>query len=188
MASVQPLRQVYQLHIQLEHIEPPIWRRLLIDSRLGLTELHTAIQAVMGWYDSHLHEFGFRDHRYGIPDEDNELGLLDERKYRIDQLLKKPQDTLEYLYDYGDYWQHRVTLEAIKPWDLKVAVPRCIDGGRACPPEDCGGPPGYAELLEIMADPAHPEHQETLEILGDEFEPDSFDVQYANEDLASMWS
>ena len=187
MPRVLPLRQIYQLHVQLDAIEPPIWRRLLVDSRSTLPELHVAIQAVMGWYDSHLHEFISGQKRYGIPDDDL-TALLDERKFRLAQLIKKPQDTLTYVYDYGDYWEHTLTLEAILPWRTDITLPRCVDGARACPPEDCGGPPGYSELLVIMADPEHPEFAETLEILGEEFEPEDFDLAFANEDLASLCS
>ncbi len=185
MSQVVALRRVFQLHLQLEHVQPLIWRRLLVDSRISLPELHNAIQAVMGWYDSHLHEFFQGRLRFSVPDPEFDAEVQDERHVRLDQLLKKPQDTLHYVYDFGDDWLHLLTLEAILPWQPNQVLPLCTQGARACPPEDCGGPPGYAELLEVMANPQHPEYDDMIDMLGDEFSPEDFDLEFANEGLAN---
>ena len=99
-------------------------------------------------------------------------------------MLKKEKDTLIYEYDFGDSWEHKILLEKILTDDGKTVLPVCIKGKRASPPEDCGGIWGYEELLETISNPKHPDHEEMLEWLGGEFDPEAFDLEQINKDLA----
>jgi hypothetical protein len=167
---------VYHLKVTLLDTKPPIWRRVLVDGRSTLDQLHEVIQAAFGWWNYHLHEFEVGCTRYGIPDPDEDWGEppRDERRTRLDAIAGEGA-TLRYTYDFGDGWEHRVVVEKVLAMTAGTTVPACIGGRRACPPEDCGGTWGYRELLEILADPAHPEHDERREWLGREFDPESFD-------------
>jgi hypothetical protein len=167
---------IYQIKISLIGVKPPIWRTVLVPGDLGLAAFHEVIQVAMGWTDSHLHQFTAKDKFYGVPDED-------ESKYKLSQLLTKERDSLIYEYDFGDSWEHKILLEKILPYDTNTALPVCIKGKRACPPEDCGGIWGYEELLEIISDPKHTEYESMLEWLGGEFDPEEFDLEDINEDL-----
>lgn len=180
--TARPLRSIYQLKITLKGIRPPIWRRLLIAGTVNLEDLHIAIQIVMGWTNSHLHEFAKGRERYGIPDEDFPSDdMRAETDYRLDQVLKKAKDRLNYSYDFGDGWEHEVVLEKILPFDMDVVVPICVEGKRACPPEDVGGIPGYEMFLEAVSDPANPEYEEMLEWTGGDFNAEHFDLAQTND-------
>ena len=179
--------KILQLRIELEHVEPPVWRRVLIKSSSPLSTLHALVQDAMGWWDSHLHQFVKDGEVYG-PDwyaEEMDFGetILSERK-RLGTLFRTGARWLRYEYDFGDGWTHRVELEKELPFDAREPLPRCIGGERACPPEDCGGPFGYARLLEAISDPRHEEHEELLEWVGDAFDPERFDIAEANARLA----
>jgi len=156
----------------------------MVPSNLGLDSFHNIIQVAMGWTDSHLHQFIANNVFYGIPDDEFGMEIEDESKYKLSQLLSKEKDTLIYEYDFGDSWEHKIVLEKILPFDSKVALPVCIKGKRACPPEDCGGIWGYEELLETISDPKQPDHEDMLQWLGGEFDPEEFDLEEINEELA----
>ena len=180
-------KSIYQIKISLIGAKPPIWRIVLVPSNIGLDAFHEVIQLAMGWTDSHLHQFIANNVFYGIPDDDFELEMEDETQYKLSQLLQKEKDTIKYEYDFGDSWEHKILLEKIFPDDGKTALPVCIKGKRACPPEDCGGIWGYEELLETVSNPKHPDHDDMLEWLGGEFDPEEFDLEAINEDLAESW-
>lgn len=172
-------RVLYQLRIELQGIRPPIWRQLEVRSDLSFADLHRAIQGAMGWEDCHLHAFECDDRRFGPRNADLDAfdeGLENERTVRLDEVLTESGDTLLYRYDFGDDWLHEVSLEAIRPLPPggRAPRPRCIGGGRACPPEDCGGPFGYAEMLKALKNPRHPEHAHYREWLGGSFDPEAF--------------
>ncbi|MCG6969283.1 MAG: plasmid pRiA4b ORF-3 family protein [Gammaproteobacteria bacterium] len=179
--TTRSLRSIYQLKITLKYAEPPIWRRLLITSTDNLEDVHIAIQIVMGWTNSHMHEFAKGGDRYGVPDADFPSDVRDESEYRLDQVLKKEKDRLNYEYDFGDGWEHEVLLEKILPFEPGTVLPVCLKGGRACPPEDVGGIPGYEMFLETISDPSHPEYEELLEWCGGEFDPEHFDLAQTND-------
>ncbi len=166
---------VYQLKVSLLDAEPPIWRRVLVDGGSTLDHIHDVIQAAFGWWNYHLHEFEVEGTRYGIPDPDDSWGdpSHDERRTTLDAIAGEGS-SFTYTYDFGDGWDHRVVVEKVLP-TAGTPTPACIDGRRACPPEDCGGTWGYRELLEILADPAHPEHDERREWLGRPFDSEAFD-------------
>ena len=185
---------VYQLKITLKHTSPPIWRRVQVRSDTTLAKLHDVVQAAMGWYDAHLHEFtvagtsfGHNDPlggSYADPFEDTPARG---EETRLDQLKLKPRSVIRYEYDFGDSWEHTILVEKELPLEAGVTYPRCVAGRRACPPEDCGGVWGYAHLIEVMADPKHPEHEEMREWLGGPLDPEAFDLDEVNRRLAGEY-
>lgn len=184
--STTPL---YQLKITLRDIKPPIWRRVLVSGGCTLAQLHTVIQAAMGWSDYHLHEFRVgREVRIGTadPEWDAPGEVRDERKVFLSSLAPEAKDKFTYAYDFGDGWEHTVLVEKLLPADPAAAVPVCLAGKGACPPEDCGGPWGYSEMLAILADPQDPEHAERLEWLGGAWDAAAFDLEATNRRLAPL--
>jgi hypothetical protein len=170
---------VLQLRIDLEEVDPAIWRRLLVPSGIRLAKLHDIFQVAMGWTDSHLHAFTIGDRRYGMHIDDFLDNELDEKKFTVLKALGDER-RFRYEYDFGDDWQHHVLVEDIikVPAELPFAV--CLDGQRSCPPEDCGGPYGYANLLNAIEDPGHEEHDEYIEWVGDDFDPEEFNLATTN--------
>lgn len=177
---------VYQFKVTLKEIMPPIWRRIQVPETYTFWDLHVAIQDAMGWLDYHLHEFTVlnpatgRKDDIGIPDDDFSFG--DKKVYagwrrKIADYFSMDNPLAEYIYDFGDDWCHEVRLEKILPREKNIQYPRCIGGERECPPEDCGGVFGYQEFLEVIMDPAHEEHDEMLEWVGGEFDPEAFDAE-----------
>lgn len=160
---------VYQLKVTLHDTKPPVWRRILVDGASTLAQLHEAIQAAFGWWNHHLHEFEVEGVEYGVPDP-----KWDDRSVRLDSVAAAGSG-LEYRYDFGDGWRHKIVVEEVQPADAETTVPDCVDGRPACPPEDCGGTWGYRELLEILADPRHAEHTERRDWIGRPFDPEAFD-------------
>ena len=175
---------VYQLHIQLAYIEPPIWRRIVFSGRITLFDLHQMLQVVMGWENYHLHQFIVGTTYYGEPDPEYGYEMKDERRVRLRRIAREEGASFLYEYDFGDDWRHVITVEHIEPWTEKMIVPRCLDGARACPPEDCGGIGGYQHLLEALRDRRHPEHKELRAWAGRHFDPELFSLQAVNSALA----
>ena len=180
-----------QLRIELEGIEPPIWRRVIVPASIPLDMLHLVIQAAMAWHDTHLHEFEIGGKRYEMPDPDDyrdydERGL-DERQHQLGKLVKKG-DVFTYVYDFGDNWRHRITVEnknRVKG-SSDTVMPGCLDGARATPPEDCGGPYSYDEFLAALSDPDHPEHEHNKSWAGP-FESELFSVTQAHAFVLTMY-
>jgi hypothetical protein len=176
--------QVFQFKITLKGIKPPIWRRIQVPEIYTFWDLHVAIQDAMGWDDYHFHEFemvepstGLREN-IGIPAPDEVFGreVLPGWEEKIADFFSMENRTASYVYDFGDGWEHKIQLEKILPRDKDIKYPICIKGKRACPPEDCGGIWGYTELLEIIRNPEHEEHEEMMEWLGGKFDPEHFDT------------
>ncbi|MBU0493925.1 MAG: plasmid pRiA4b ORF-3 family protein [Chloroflexi bacterium] len=179
---------IYQLKITLEHIKPPIWRRLLVRSDATLGDLHRIIQAAFGWMDYHLHQFVIGEFYYGEPqpDYDDYMEMRDEQELTLRHLTAEEGFRFRYEYDFGDDWQHLILVEKILDPQPGQVYPLCVKGHRACPPEDVGGPWGYENFLEAITDPKHEEHEEYLEWIGDEFDPDEFDLEEINEALHNL--
>jgi len=172
--------QIYQLNIRLRDVRPPVWRRVQVPGELTLAELHKVIQTVMGWTNSHLHEFDIDGVRYGVPDPDwDEPETLDESKVKLSQLVREDSG-FRYTYDFGDDWHHDVTVENVHVPEPGTRYPCCVAGRRACPPEDVGGPWGYEEFLAALADPTHDEHAHWMEWAGGGFDAGDFDVAAAD--------
>lgn len=175
-------QSVYQFKITLDGIKPKIWRRIQVPEAYTFWDLHVAIQDAMGWEGYHLHEFevfnpkiGERD-RIGIPfdDDSGDVKTLPGWKTLISSYFSQSNKRATYEYDFGDSWEHEILFEKALPIESTVKYPRCLDGERSCPPEDCGGVWGYEELLEIMKDPNHEEHKERMECVGGHFDPEHF--------------
>jgi hypothetical protein len=165
---------VCQLRISLRYVDdPPVWRRVLVPATYTLDHLHHVIQLAMGWEHSHLHMFSTRLGEYGVPDPDLECG--DQTDVTVADVLPRKRSTLVYTYDFGDGWEHDVVVEDKRPVAPDDLLPSCVAGEGACPPEDCGGPWGYADLKEILADPDHEEHFGRLDWMGLD-EPGDFDA------------
>jgi len=175
-------KQIYQFKISLKHIKPLIWRRIQVPETYTFWELHVAIQDSMGWTDTHLHRFDMKHPKtgtieeIGYPDEDfdPEGTIFPGWKQKIGAWFSEKNDTAEYVYDFGDNWQHTVKLEKILPRGKNTGYPRCIAGKRACPPDDCGGIGGYENFLEIIMDPRNERYDEMLTWVGGDFDPEYF--------------
>lgn len=171
---------VMQFKIALLDIKPQIWRRIQVPENYSFWDLHCAIQDAMGWHDSHLHEFTDKkpysrqrpNVTIGLPEEDEHLHSKD---IMIAPFFSKPKNKMYYLYDFGDSWMHEVVLEEILPRETGKKYPLCLDGKRACPPEDCGGEPGYYRILELMKTPKDEEYKDMIRWLGGKYDPEDFD-------------
>ncbi len=180
----------YLLKIQLLEIEPAIWRRFVVPGSITLDRLHDVIQIVMGWTDSHLHEFTIGKKRYTEYPEFQEDGLACGR-YRLVNLIKRKGRTFGYIYDFGDFWKHELLIEESRYFDPRLRTPIvCLDGARACPPEDVGGVSGYFEFCKALKDPKHEEHESYMEWSGGDFDSERFDVDSVNWELMKYlrWS
>ncbi|MCK4340155.1 MAG: plasmid pRiA4b ORF-3 family protein [Phycisphaerae bacterium] len=200
--------KVHELKITLRGSKPPIWRRVAVASDCTLAELHEIVQMVMGWMNEHLHQFRLkvavkkpssqelvqlmqsgrwdeielrtRGERVFTDMSIEDLEDEDERRFTLGELCPKVKSKLLYEYDFGDGWEHTIAVVKVYPPEDGVHYPICLAGKRACPPEDCGGIWGYYEMLEAVGDPRHPEHEDFVDWLGDEFDPDTFDLEEAN--------
>lgn len=187
-----PKKLVYQLKITLKDIEPSIWRTIQVPTTCTFWDLHSFIQDAFGWTNSHMHQFIYTDAHtdneeikpiiIGFPMEpefDDEEPVLPGWEYKVKRFIEGETSKIEYIYDLGDNWQHTIELEYILPAEQGTKYPRCIAGERNSPPEDCGGPQGYAGLLETLFDPSDPEHDDTVawvdSMKGCTFDPEEFD-------------
>jgi hypothetical protein len=164
-------RQIFQLKVSLSDVTPAVWRRVLVPGGYTLDRVHRVFQYVMGWQDCHLHSFGVQ---YGEPDPDSDVTLRDELDARLDAVVTKGS-RLRYTYDFGDWWEHDVTVEDVFGADPDERYPICLDGERAAPPEDVGGPFGYRLFLAAFADPTHPDHESMRGWVAGTFDPEHFD-------------
>lgn len=179
--------RVFQLKVTLRDWRPPIWRRFCVPDDITLYRLHGILQVVMGWTDSHLHQFRVGNEYFGTPDPEFGIELRNEKKARLREVLRRPKDRMIYEYDFGDGWLHDVVLEKITSAAHGVRYPVVLAGKRACPPEDVGGVGGYYEFLRAISDPDHPDHGDMMEWWGRPFDPDAFDVQAINRAFHGGW-
>ena len=178
---------ILQLHIELRGSKPKVWRRVLVPETITLIKLHLVIQAAFGWGHSHMHEFVAGDgERYGTLDPDyDDPGSVSSEKTKLVTVLRR--STLSYVYDFGDNWDHRIKVEKTFAPDPLLTLPFCVGGACATPPEDCGGISGYAEFVEAMADPQHPEHEDLAQWAGvATWDPLAFDSIEVNDRLAAI--
>jgi len=191
LGEPEPGEPIYQIKVTLLNTENPVvWRRLLVSASLRLDRLHRVIQAAMGWQDSHLHAFSADGVMYGEPDPDGLLGVTEERTVTLADVAGAEGTRIGYLYDFGDSWEHEILMERTRTAEDGVRYPGCLAGVGACPPEDCGGTPGYERLREVLADPSDPEHEDMLTWVGltkaADFDPAFFDPDQANEVLRRL--
>ncbi|MCP5118044.1 MAG: plasmid pRiA4b ORF-3 family protein [bacterium] len=188
-----PVNEIYQLKVTLRWTKPPIWRRLLVPADMTLAQLHDVLQVAMGWEDDHLHDFRVGQQRFesgrprlgafGSDDQTEESGVL------LRQVMRRTGAKATYTYDFGDSWEHSIVLEKRLPREAGTQYPACTGGKRACPPEDCGGIPGFYNLLEAIQDPDHEDYEEMLEWVGDDHDPEAFSIEAVNRRLhgRSRW-
>ncbi len=182
----QPGDPVLRLRVTLADVDGPlVWRQVVIPAGYTLDRIHGVIQAAMGWQNSHLHMFRIAGREYGPAHPEIELEMLDEKQFRIGDLMKTG-DLASYEYDFGDGWEHELAVEASAAADAVTVYPACIAGEGACPPEDCGGPGGFAELKELLAGPPSPEHMEMRAWAGEDYDPAHFDLAAANTATGSI--
>jgi hypothetical protein len=175
-------KPIYRLRVTLLGVTPPIWRSVLVSGNVSLKKLHQVIQIAMGWANSHVHVFTRANTKE--PASDPRFGLEDTRdtaRIKLRSFAPKVRSRFRYEYDLGDCWQHEVVVEDIVSPEGTGRTPRCVDGARACPPEDCGGIDGYATLVAAMRDRSHPEHAHFRDWLGRTFEPEQFDLEAVND-------
>lgn len=183
-----PTGAVFQFKITLQGIDPPIWRRIQTKD-CTLDKLHEHIQTAMGWTNSHLHQFKIDGVFYGDPQLlcsgwEGETPPVNSLRTKLSKII--PRDgkrfQFEYEYDFGDGWEHEILFEGLLPAEKGVCYPLCVEGERACPPEDVGGIDEYQEFVKAMANPRHKRHKEFLEWSGP-FDPQKFDAQAATQEM-----
>jgi len=182
------MRDVVQLKIVLTETEPEIWRRVVVSTGTTLHELHRIIQLMFEWYDYHLYEFTVSGVKYQAPDSESEGE--DSTRTRIAQLRLSTGLEFTYVYDFGDDWLHRITVESLTKVNDLAALQYVVDGQRRGPPEDCGGPPGFERFLDAIANPRDPEYDEYKLWAGQDYSPEGFDVRTVRHAvlLASAWA
>src|ERR1019366_6541814 len=175
--------EVYAIKVTLLGTSPPVWRRILVDRDMTLRNLHLTLQTVMGWENSHLHRCvlpkakGFNHLPHG-----SGTTIRNESRAILGDLVGRAGARLLYEYDFGDGWQHELLLEEVLLGDESFRQ-ICVAGDRNCPPEDCGGSPGFSELLEVLQDSTHPKHEDIREWVGEDFAPEYFTVDEINQKL-----
>lgn len=182
-AASDTINEIATVRIELQDTDPLIWREVEVPTSITLKVLHDVIQAVMGWFDHHLWEFTVDKQRYGLP-TDEDWGTEPRKeaaKVRLRDILKPRKTMIDYLYDFGDSWELRLTVTDVRTGNPDASYPRYVGGNRNAPPEDCGGIPGFYDMLDALADRSHPNHTDATE-WADEYDPDTIDelpIKYA---------
>ena len=177
---------IYQIKVTLKDSKPPIWRRLQVPGKFNLLKLHESLQVVMGWTDSHLHQYIIQGQHFSIPSEDDLESVIDERTYALWKIAPREGMKFIYEYDFGDGWTHLVEVEKILPHDTKLKPPVCLEGEMACPPEDVGGIGGYEYFLKAISDPNHEEHNSYADWIDSDFDAETFDLAEVNKQLKRL--
>ncbi|WP_075220710.1 plasmid pRiA4b ORF-3 family protein [Acuticoccus yangtzensis] len=183
------IEPVARLRIELQDIKPVIWRRVDMPVTASLRALHDVIQAVMCWEHAHLYEFRIGERISGEPDPDGAAfgrKVFAAKNARLKQLLDRGVDRFLYVYDFGDDWRHDIIVEGVRDGSADVDYPAFVDGARAAPPEDVGGPFGFLEFLDVIADPSHADRDQLLRWCGGGFDPDRLNEQRIRVDLAAV--
>lgn len=177
------VEKALQLRVNILGSKPEIFRTIVVPDDTLLPDLHGMLQVAFDWEEAHLHEFIQGEIHYGEAGGELDEPQTDYHTVRIGHLLKKVGDELVYLYDFGDYWEHRIVLEAIPAVNDEILYPRCIAGARRGPKEDSGGIHGYQEMLKVLDDPKHPEYEEYRTWIGDDFDPEEFVLAWTHKQL-----
>lgn len=175
--AIDSFTEIATLRIELKESDPLIWRVVEVPTSITLKVLHDIVQMTMGWLDYHLWEMVIGRETYGLP-TDEDWGTAPRKvaeKLRLRDVLVPGTTRIDYTYDFGDNWEHILIVSDVRPGDPVTPYPRFITGERNCPPEDCGGIPGFYEMLEARTDPSHPDHADIFEWL-DGYDPDELDV------------
>jgi len=180
-----PADAIATLRIEIKDIEPLIWRRVAVRSSMNLMALHKVIQAAMGWLDYHRWELVVEERKYGILDPDRPH-VKNGATTQLATILVSGVTEFDYVYDFGDNWEHRIVVEGISNAEADAKYPRFLGGERRCPPEDCGGPPGYFEFMENIANKRSKKAKEALDWYGGPYHPDDIDVEQINVTLGRI--
>ncbi|MDE0380525.1 MAG: plasmid pRiA4b ORF-3 family protein [Rhodospirillales bacterium] len=184
--------KVARVRIKLRKVRPPVWRRVDVPVSCTLAELHDIVQAVMGWRNSHMHEFKIGGRSFAALDPDRDPGdgeIGDARSITLKTVIERGYRRFDYLYDFGDHWEHEVVVEDVRDGEAGIEYPAFVEGARRCPPENVGGPPGFKRFLEAVLDPAHEEHRSMIEWSGKAYDPADIDeglVRARMEDVANL--
>lgn len=182
----EPSASIYQLKVTLKWSKPPIWRRIQVAGDTKLPKLHRILQIAMGWSDYHLHDFTINGVTFSRPSPEDIYPMVNEASVKLNQVVVEPRKRFSYQYDFGDNWDHEIVLEKVMQPEEGTRYPRCIAGKRACPPEDVGGIGGDAYFLEAIHNPNHPEHNNLLDWIGGEFDPEAFDLDTVNSEMTRV--
>jgi hypothetical protein len=176
---------IYELLIELDRIEPKVWRRVRVDSETSMRDFHHILQLTMGWENCHLYCFSTEDEKITQIEFLETDDFLEDHEHSLSEFLSEVGDTIVYTYDFGDDWRHNIRLEKVLDAD-EEQIPRCLEGKRNAPPEDVGGVPGYENFIEIIADPRLPEYDEMIDWYGGVYDPEEFRLAIVNEDLEAL--
>ena len=181
--------QICTVRIELRGSDPLIWRQIDVPTSITLDVLHDIVQIAMGWRDCHPWEFKIGKQRYGLSMEDDwgAAPRAEADGVCLRDVLKPRKTTIDYLYDFGDAWAHRLIATDIRQGEPGVPYPRYIAGEWAGPPEDSGGIPGFYSMLNARADPEHPSHAEITQWLND-YDPKVIDEVLLRTALGRMAS
>lgn len=178
-----PPDRIIRFQIMIEDIQPPIYRKLDVPNTFSFEQLHHLIQIAFDWTNSHMYEFFNGTETIGEED-----AKVDASKLMLKERFYEPKQSIDYVYDFGDNWEHQVKVEKIFDADSKKRYPTCISGQRAAPPEDVGGFGGYEEFLEAMEDDERPEHEHYLEWVGHYFDSEAFSRAEVNRTIKAYLS
>jgi hypothetical protein len=173
----------FKMRVVLNGTNPLVWRQIIVPADLTLNAFHSVLQLIMGWQMTHLFDFEIDGKRYAEPDDFDEK--MPKSLHSILSDVLKDQKSFSYNYDFGDGWRHTIDVEEILPAQSQPVRPMCTGGENACPPEDCGGMPGFEDLKKILSNPNNPEYDERLSWLGGYYSPFSFDPNRINRDM--LW-
>lgn len=172
-----------QLLVELQDITPRIWRRLVVPVDTTLDVLHDILQIAFGWKNCHLHSFEVGDVLFMLPDRENEILSVDEGAAPLGAVAPQPGSTFVYLYDFGDDWRHEIKVEKLGNLAPGAPFVRCVDGARACPPEDCGGATGYENLVRVLSNPKDEEYADMRRWAGRAFDPEKLELEKINKKM-----
>ena len=178
-------KEIYQFKIELKGLKPPIWRRFQVDSSITFWDMHNIIQEVMGWENYHMYQFRIGRKDYIVDSDDDSDDFIGKNvkksdEVKLNEIFKEENQNIEYDYDFGDGWEHRIILEKKVEFEKGNSYPLCIAGKRACPPEDVGGVPGYEYFLEVIKNPEHEDYKEMIQYSGKFFDSEYFSVEVTN--------
>lgn len=179
--------QILQFKITLTGSSPSIWRRFWIESDLTFYDLHHVVQLVMGWTNSHLYQFIYERHSaIGNPELLESDDVADDKDTFVEVIFDSAGAEVVYEYDFGDGWKHILELEKVLEKKPSQQYPFCLEGEQSCPPEDCGGIPGFYEMMKVLKNKKHPRHKETKEWIGGGYEAGVFDMKAVNNKLKNL--
>jgi len=182
----RPAEKAIQFKVQLCYIRPPIWRRVVLPDNATLGDLHAVIQTAMGWYNCHMHSFRIGGAYYTSrsASQMEDMDMENEERVPLAEVVTRAKQKFIYEYDFGDSWEHEIVAEKFLPLDPAAKYPVCLGGARACPPEDCGSFPGYMDILKALnAKTPTAEQKELLEWVGEDYDPEGFDLDGVNRRL-----